>query len=58
MSANEYYAGGKPQGNYGPPQGQYYPPSGVYDFPYDLAPCGTRVFKENPFQTAMRWVEI
>lgn len=28
MSANDYYAGGKPQGQYGPPQGQYYPPPG------------------------------
>lgn len=32
MSANDYYAGGKPQGQYGQShQGQYYPPAGAYD---------------------------
>ena len=49
MSANDYYAGGKPQGQYGSPQGQYYPPTGTYyNLPCDLAS------KENHFQMAIK----
>ncbi|KAF8223522.1 hypothetical protein L208DRAFT_1411710 [Tricholoma matsutake] len=52
MSANDYYAGGKPQGQYGPPQGQYYPPPGVYDVLHPFAFTGT------PFKCRCVWVGL